>query len=87
MSDQIEMKSYTTFFVTDREGNEVELAVVDEFRVEGAPYIAAARIEGDEVNENQVFLYKVKVGEEDFEVEQISDMEEYEKVADAYMSL
>ena len=43
--------------------------------------------EGDTVNEEGVFLYRVKVGEEDFKVEKITNQIDYNRVAEAYMEM
>lgn len=80
-----EFKEYATFTVTASDGSTVELAVVDEFEFEKKSYVAAARIEGDTVLDDQVFIYRVKLHEEDFEVEKIESMTEYERIAKAYL--
>lgn len=82
-----EMNEYVTFQVTTSAGEEVELAVVDEFTFENKNYVAAARITGDTIDEEGIFIYKVKLGEEDFTVEKIRNHVEYEKIARAYMEL
>lgn len=80
-----EYGEYIVFAVTDKNGNEVEMAVVDEFEVDGKSYVAAGLIEGDTISEDGVYIYRVKDGE-DFDVEKIENEEEYEKVAEAYMA-
>lgn len=81
-----EMNEYVTFTVDDREGNEVELAVVDEFEFEHKNYVAAAKIEGDTVSEEGIYIYRVKAGEE-FAVEKITNQIDYQKIAEAYMEM
>ena len=81
-----EMNEYVTFTVDDREGNEVELAVVDEFEFEHKNYVAAAKVEGDTVSEDGIYIYRVKAGEE-FAVEKITNQIDYRKIAEAYMEM
>ncbi len=82
-----EFKEYITFVVNTRDGDEVEMAVIDQFEFENKGYVAAALVEGDTVNEEGVFLYRVKVGEEDFKVEKITNQIDYNRVAEAYMEM
>ena len=81
-----EMNEYVTFTVDDREGNEVELAVVDEFEFEHKNYVAAAKVEGDTVSPDGIYIYRVKAGEE-FAVEKITNQIDYQKIAEAYMEM
>ena len=82
-----EFKEYATFTVTAASGEEVELAVVDEFEFEHKNYVAAARIIDETIDEEGLFLYRVKLGTDDFVAEKITDPAEYEKVSKAYMEL
>lgn len=82
-----EFKEYVTFTVTASDGSEVELAVLEEFEFEKKTYVAAAKVEGDTVSEEGVYIYRTVIGEEDFTVEKIEDKTEYEKVVNAYMDL
>ena len=77
-----EFKEYATFTVKSKEGEDVELAVVDEFEFEHKNYVVGARIEGDEISQEGLHIYKVKVSEDDFSVEKINNQVEYEKVHD-----
>ena len=47
-----EFDEYIIFTVTDKDGNEVEMAVVDEFEYDHKEYVAAAQVEGDELIED-----------------------------------
>ena len=88
MSDMQEnYEEYATFTTTDKDGNEIEMAVIDEFDFEHKSYVAAARIEGDTIDEEGLFIYRLRVGEDDFSVEKIDSAEEYQKVANAYLEL
>lgn len=82
-----EFEEYITFTVTNKEGAEIEMAVVDEFEYEKKPYVVGALIEGDTINEEAFFIYKVVVGDEDFKVEKIKNQVDYQKIARAYMEL
>lgn len=82
-----EMREYVTFKVTNKEGQEVELAVMDEFEFDHKNYVAAALVEDDTIIEDGVYLYKVNIKGEDFEVEKIDSAEEYACVAEAYSNM
>lgn len=80
-------EEYEVFIVTTSEGKEVEMAVVDEFEVDEAEYVVAALVEGDTINEDGVFVYKVVTREPELEVAKITDAEEYARVTDAYSEM
>lgn len=80
-------KEYATFTITTSAGEEVEMAVVDEFEYEHKNYVAAARIIDDGIDEEGLFIYRVKVGEDDFKVEKITNKFDYDKVVNAYMEM
>lgn len=82
-----ELQEYTVFKVTDKDGNEVEMAVIDEFEFEHKSYVAASLIEGDEINEDGVYIYKLKLSDDDFEVDKILDSDEYKRIAEAYINM
>ena len=86
MSMTEETKEYVTFMISDKEGNEVELAVVDEFEFEHKNYVAAAKIEGDTISLEGIYIYRVRAGEE-FAVEKITNQIDYQKIAEAYMEM
>lgn len=87
MDDMKDMKEYITFTITTSDGKEVEMAVVDEFEFEKKNYVAAALVEGDTINEDGVYIYKVKVSDDDFAVEKITNKVDYERVVKAYMEM
>lgn len=82
-----EFNEYITFTITTSEGQEVEMAVVDEFTFENKDYVAAAKVVDDTIDEEGLYIYKVKLGEEDFTVEKINNKVDYEKIARAYMEM
>lgn len=85
MEDNYE--EYVTFHVTTKDGNDVEMAVVDEFDFEHKHYAVSAVIEGDTILDENLYIYKVKVFEDDFQVEKISNPADYERIADAYSDM
>jgi hypothetical protein len=82
-----EFKEYITFVVSTKDGDEVEMAVVDQFEFENKAYVAAALVEGDTVSDEGCFIYRIKVGEDDFKVEKITNQIDYNRVAEAYMEM
>lgn len=81
-----ELREYITFYTTTSDGVEVEMAVVDEFEYDNKNYVAAAVVEGDTINDDGVYIYKIKSGI-NFEVERITNRIDYEEVAQAYMEM
>lgn len=82
-----EFNEYITFFVKDKNGKEIEMAVVDEFEYEHKHYVVGAIVENDMINEDGMYIYKSKIVEDNFDVEKITDPSEYEKIAKAYLEL
>ncbi len=81
-----EYNEYIIFTVTDKDGNEIEMAVVDEFEYDHKEYVAAALVQGEEILEDGVYIYGVKTAEE-FTVEKIENPDVYAKVAEAYLNM
>ena len=84
---QEEMREYATFTTTNKEGNEIEMAVIDEFEFEHKNYVVGALIEEDTVKEDGLFIFKVKEAKEEIIVEKISSQTDYQKIAEAYMEM
>lgn len=84
---QEEFKEYATFVTTNKEGNEIEMAVMDEFEFEHKNYVVGALIEENTINEEGLFIFRVKEMGEDIKVEKISNQTEYQKIAQAYMEM
>lgn len=82
-----EMKEYITFFVTDKSGNQVEMAVIDEFQYEHKDYVVSALVKDDTVDEEGIFIYRVKPNSDELEVEKITNTIEYQKIAEAYLAM
>ena len=84
---QEEFKEYATFTTTNKEGNEIEMAVVDEFEFEHKNYVVGALIEDNTINEEGLFIFRIKEMGEDIKVEKISKQAEDQKMAQAYMEM
>lgn len=84
-----EYNEYVTFTVTTKTGDMVEMAVVDEFDFENKHYVVGALIKDDEIIEEGRYIYKLvmKEGDEEFKVEKIAREFEYNRIAEAYMSM
>lgn len=82
-----EFNEYATFTITNKAGENIELAVVDEFEFEHKQYVVGALIEGDAVNEEALFIYRAKVTEDDFTVEKITNAIDYERISQAYLDM
>lgn len=82
-----DFKEYATFKTTNKDGEELELAVVDEFDFENKHYVVGALIEGDTINEEGLYIYKAQITDDDFTVEKIKNQVDYQKIARAYMEL
>lgn len=82
-----EFQEYVTFTTTNKDGEEIEMAVIDEFEFQHRNYVVGAVIEDDTINEDGLYIYRAVVGADDFTVEKITDAEEYEKAAEAYLEM
>ena len=84
---QEEFKEYATFITTNKAGNEIEMAVVDEFELEHKNYVVGALIEDNTIKEDGLFIFRIKEMGEEIKIEKISNQAEYQKVAQAYMEM
>ena len=82
-----EFKEYITFNISTKDGDMVEMAVVDQFEFENKSYVAAALVDGDTICDDGLFIYRVKVAEDDFKVEKILNQVDYQRVVEAYMEM
>lgn len=80
-----EMEEFVTFTTETSTGETVEMAVVDEFEFEKSAYVAASLVQDDTIQED-VFIYKVKAGDE-FQVQKLRNKFEYDKVSRAYLEM
>ena len=81
------VQEYVTFETTTKDGTSIEMAVVDEFEYKKQHYVAAAVINDDMINEDELYIYRSILSEDDFSVEQITDLKEYEEIANAYLGM
>lgn len=81
------MQEYITFMVKTEDGTELELAAIDEFEFEHKNYVIGAAIHDDMIDEEECYIYKVKTGTEEFEVEKIRNQYEYDRITRAYMEM
>lgn len=84
---QEEFKEYATFITTNKDGNEIEMAIMDEFEFEHKNYVVGALIEDNTINEEGLFIFRVKEMGEDIKVEKISSQTDYQRIAQAYMEM
>lgn len=84
---QDEMREYAIFTTTNKDGDTVEMAVVDEFEFEHKNYVVGALIVDDVIQEEGLYIYRVKTTEDDFVVEKINNQVDYQKIAQAYMEI
>jgi len=82
-----EFKEYTLFKVTASDGNEVEMAVIEEFEYDHKTYVAAAVVENDTINEDGLYIYEAKVEDEELVVKKITDKDLYAAVTKAYLEI
>ncbi len=78
---------YVTFEITTKDGQTVEMAVVDEFDFEKEHYVVGALIEGDTINDDGRYIYRSVMKDGDFTVEKIKKEFDYRRIAEAYMSI
>lgn len=82
-----EYDDYETFFTTTSKGDEVEMAIVDRFEVDGKHYVAAALIEDDTINMDGLYVYRSKMIHGELEISKIEDPKEYETVTEFYSKM
>lgn len=81
------MREYAIFTTINKDGETVEMAVVDEFEFEHKNYVVGALIVDDVIQEEGLYIYRVKTTKDDFVVEKISNQIDYQKIAQAYMEI
>ncbi len=73
----------TVVTLTDEDGKEKEFYIDEIYEVDGKLYAAA--IPGDVENVTEYYVFRLKdLGNDDYEMEDITDEEEYDAAADAY---
>ena len=85
------MEEYTeeffTFMTRTSRGQEVEMAVVDEFDFENRHYAVAALVDGDTICGEGRYIYRLKMEGEEPVFEKIRNALDYQKIAGAYMEM
>ena len=71
-------------FVLDMNGKEIEFAITEEFDFEGKHYILCGEVIDEEVNDEEVYLFRAIMEENDITVESIDTEEEYNRNVEAY---
>ena len=74
-------------FVLDMNGKEVEFAITEEFDFEDKHYILCGEVNGEEINDEEVYLFRAIMEEEEITVESIETEEEYDRIVEAYYTL
>ena len=73
----------TMVTLTDEDGNDRDFYIDEIYEVNGTLY--AADIPGDEENVTEYYVFRlIDLGNDDYEMEDITDEEEYDAAADAY---
>ena len=84
MENNNEFQEYETF-VMEVNGEDTEFAILDDFNMGDAAYVAAGKIIEDSISDEGVYLFKCF--DDGDTIEKITDVEEYEKVSAFYMEL
>ena len=74
-------------FVLECNGEETEFAITEEFDYEGKHYILCGEVNGDEINDEEVYLFRAVVEENEITVESIDTEEEYDRIVEAYYEM
>lgn len=82
-----EYDEYVTFMVTTRDGEQVEMAVMDEFDFEGEHYVVGALIKEDTIIDDGRYIYRSILEKDGFSVEKIKREFDYKRIAEAYMAI
>ena len=83
-----ELFEYETFMF-DMDGEEVEMAIIEEFDFEEKHYVRCAEVEDDMINEEDgLYLFRiVSESDDDIAVETIESEEEYNRIVEAYYEM
>ena len=84
MSEQL--LEFDTFHL-ELNGKDIEFAITEEFDFEGKHYILCGEVTGDEINDEEVYLFRAVVEAEEITVESIDSEEEYDRIVEAYYEM
>ena len=71
-------------FNLELNGKDIEFAITEEFDFEGKHYILCGEVSGDEINDEEVYLFRAVMEENEITVESIETEEEYDRIVEAY---
>lgn len=71
-------------FNLELNGKDIEFAITEEFDFEGKHYILCGEVNGDEINDEEVYLFRAVMEENEITVESIETEEEYDRIVEAY---
>lgn len=71
-------------FNLELNGKDIEFAITEEFDFEGKHYILCGEVHGDEINDEEVYLFRAIMEEDEITVESIETEEEYDRIVEAY---
>ena len=71
-------------FNLELNGKEIEFAITEEFDFEGKHYILCGEVSGDEINDEEVYLFRAVMEDIEITVESIETEEEYDRIVEAY---
>ena len=78
----MEDKEYEILTLTDEEGNEHELLIVDSMTVNGIEYLAL--VPAVECEDDGLYIYKVIVEDGEEYIEPIEDDKEFEEISETF---
>ena len=84
MENNNEFQEYETFLM-EVNGEETEFAILDDFNMGDAAYVAAGKIIEDSISDEGIYLFKCF--DDGDTIEKITDAEEYEKVSSFYLEM
>ena len=74
-------------FNLELNGKDIEFAITEEFDFEGKHYILCGEVNGDEINDEEVYLFRAVMEENEITVESIETEEEYDRIVEAYYEM
>ena len=74
-------------FNLELNGKEIEFAITEEFDFEGKHYILCGEVNEDEINDEEVYLFRAVMEENEITVESIETEEEYDRIVEAYYEM
>lgn len=83
-----EYEEFVIFKTTTKDGDTVEMAVLEEFEYDRKNYVVAALVEEDAIAGDDRFIYRLHLTSDGgFEVSKITDSKEYDEVVKAYLEM